>query len=121
MTRHQIGRLLLVLVALVAVTACATRINKVLVDPSRYRNQDVTISGNVVESFSVMDRGVYRVQDQSGALWVVSDTGVPRVGARVKVTGTIREGFNAGTLASRLPAGVAAGIVLVAKSHSARE
>lgn len=121
MTRHHIGRTLLVLVALAAMAACATRINKVLVDPSRYRNQDVTISGTVVESFSVVDRGVYRVEDSSGTLWVVSDQGVPRVGARVKVTGTIREGFNAGTLASRLPAGVASGIVLVAKSHSARE
>lgn len=110
---------LLAVLALAAVTACATRINQVLADPSRYRNRSVTVTGNVVESFSVLDRGAYHIQDQSGSLWVVSDRGVPRVGARVKVTGTIREGFNLGTLASRLPAGIAAGLVLVESSHSA--
>lgn len=121
MTRHRIVRSLAVLIALIALTACATRVNRVLADPSRYRDRNVTIAGDVTESFSVMNRGVYRVQDKTGSLWVVSDQGVPRLGARVKVTGTIREGFNAGSLASRLPAGVAAGIVLVEKSHSARE
>jgi hypothetical protein len=62
----------------------------VLADPSRYRDHDVTVSGEVADSFSVMSRGVYRLRDGSGQLWVVSERGVPRNGAHVQVTGKIR-------------------------------
>lgn len=102
--------------------ACATSINKVLADPSRYRDREVTVSGTVSESFSAMDRGAYRIQDDSGQLWVVSEHGVPRKGARVSVSGTIREGFNLGSLGGRLnlPTGAASGLVLVETSHKAK-
>jgi hypothetical protein len=68
----------LVLGALV-LSACATRsVNQILADPSRYRNREVRLSGSVVESYSFATRGAYRIDDQSGQLWVVSDRGVPR-------------------------------------------
>lgn len=121
MTYSRFLRTVVVVLALVAATACATRVSRVLNDPSKYRNREVTVSGNVVDSFSIMNRGVYRIEDKTGSLWVVSDKGVPRTGARATVTGTIREGFNAGNLASRLPAGVASGIVLVERKHSVKD
>lgn len=101
--------------------ACATTINHILADPSRYRNHEVHVSGAVVDSFSIGDRGTYRITDGTGQLWVVSDRGVPRKGAKVKVTGTIREGFNMGMLGDRikLPAGIGSGLVLVESSHKA--
>ena len=111
----------LVLGALV-LSACATRsVNQILADPSRYRNREVRLSGSVVESYSFADRGAYRIDDQSGQLWVVSDRGVPRKGARVTVKGTIREGFNLGTLGDRinLPAGIGSGLVMMESSHKA--
>ena len=104
-------------------SACATRsVNQILADPSRYRNREVRLSGSVVESYSFANRGAYRIDDQSGQLWVVSDRGVPRKGARVTVKGTIREGFNLGTLGDRinLPAGVGSGLVMMESSHKAR-
>jgi hypothetical protein len=102
--------------------ACATTINKVLADPSRYRNHEVQLSGNVIESVSIGDRGAYEIADKTGQLWVVSDRGVPRKGAKVKVTGTIREGFNLGLLGDRikLPPAVGSGLVLVESSHKAQ-
>jgi hypothetical protein len=111
----------LVLVAALA-SACATSINRVLADPSRYRDRDVKISGRVADSYSVGDRGVYRVQDGSGQLWVVSDHGVPRRDARVTVRGTIREGFNLGALGNRInpPPGVGSGLMMMEISHKAR-
>jgi hypothetical protein len=112
----------LVLGALV-LSACATRsVNQILADPSRYRNREVRLSGSVVESYSFATRGAYRIDDQSGQLWVVSDRGVPRKGARVTVKGTIREGFNLGTLGDRinLPAGIGSGLVMMESSHKAR-
>jgi hypothetical protein len=111
--------LALVLAAFVISSACATSINSVLADPSRYRNREVKIAGRVADSYSVADRGFYRIQDRSGQLWVVSDRGVPRTGARVSVKGTIRDAFNLGSFGRRLPPGIASGLVLIERSHSA--
>ena len=112
----------LVLGALV-LSACATRsVNQILADPARYRNREVRVSGSVVESYSLTNRGAYLIDDQSGKLWVVSDRGVPRKGARVTVKGTIREGFNLGTLGDRisLPAAIGSGLVMMESSHNAK-
>jgi hypothetical protein len=47
---------------------------------------------------------------------------VPRKGARVTVKGTIREGFNLGTLGDRisLPAAIGSGLVMMESSHNAK-
>ena len=103
----------------VTAAACAGKsINHVLSDPYRYRDREVHISGNVVDSYSVANRGVYLIEDRTGQLWVASDRGVPRKGARVKVTGTVREGYNLGALASRLR--LPAGVVLIEREHEAK-
>jgi len=110
-------------VSALASAACASMsINRVLADPSRYRNREVRLSGAVVDSYSLANRGAYRIDDDTGQLWVVSETGTPRKGARVSVKGTIREGFNLGSLGDRinLPAGVGSGLVLVESSHKAK-
>jgi hypothetical protein len=104
-----------------AVTAagCAGKsINHVLSDPSRYQNREVRISGNVVDSYSVVNRGVYLIEDDTGQLWVASDRGVPRRGARVTVSGTVREAYNLGALANHLK--LPAGVVLIEREHKAR-
>jgi hypothetical protein len=110
----------LLLVALASVSCASITINKVLADPSRYRARDVTVSGVVIDSVSVGSRGAYRLRDASGQLWVVSEQGVPRNGARVAVKGKIREGYNLGGFGGGLPAGLGAGLVLVESSHKAK-
>ena len=50
----------------------------------------------------MVNRGAYRIADDTGQLWVVSDRGTPRKGARVTVKGTIREGFNLGSLGDQI-------------------
>ncbi|HEY7474160.1 MAG TPA: hypothetical protein VH679_04065 [Vicinamibacterales bacterium] len=117
--RRSIGALVMIAVL---TPACATSINHVLADPSRYRNRDVTINGSVTESVSIADRGAYRIDDRSGQLWVVSAQGVPRKGARVSVKGTIRDVFDLGSLGGRLnlPPGLTSGLVMVESSHRAR-
>jgi hypothetical protein len=110
-------------VSALASAACAARtVNQVLADPSRYRDREVRLSGAVVDSYSLVDRGAYRIDDGTGQLWVVSDKGVPRTSARVTVTGTIREGFNFGSLGGRLnvPLGLGSGLVLIESSHKAK-
>jgi membrane protein implicated in regulation of membrane protease activity len=116
--RTIVAALLLCLTA----AACATKINKVLADPSKFRDKEVKISGRVADSVSIVDRGAYRVVDSSGEIWVVSTKGVPRVGANVNVRGTIRDGYNFGLFGNKikLPGGLASGLVLIESSHSAR-
>ena len=73
--RRSTVLIVLVLGALV-LSACATRsVNQILADPARYRNREVRVSGSVVESYSLTNRGAYLIDDQSGKLWVVSDRG----------------------------------------------
>ena len=107
--------------ALVSAACASMTINQVLADPSRYSNREVQLSGAVVDSYSLANRGAYRIDDETGQLWVVSDKGTPRKGARVTVKGTIREGFNLGSLGDqfKLPGGGAA-LVLVESSHTAK-
>ena len=68
--------------ALVSTACASTHINRILADPSHYRDRQVRVSGSVVDSYSFANRGAYRLGDDSGQLWVVSDKGVPRKGAR---------------------------------------
>jgi hypothetical protein len=98
------------------VAACATSVNHILADPSRYRNKDVTVSGRVTDSVSLAGRGAFRLEDGSGSLWVVSDVGVPRKGARVKVSGRIRDAYDLNIFAGRvgLPTGLSSGLVMQA-------
>jgi hypothetical protein len=100
--------------------ACAGKsIRDVMADPSRYRNEEVTLSGEVTDSYSVAGNGAYRLEDRTGRLWILSQHGVPRKGASVKVTGTIREGINLGALGDliKLPSG---GVVMVEREHRVR-
>jgi len=109
-------------VSALASAACASRtVNQIIADPSRYRDREVRLSGAVVDSYSFVNRGAYRIDDGTGQLWVVSDKGVPRISARVTVKGRIREGFNLGSLGDRinLPPGVGSGLVLMESSHKA--
>jgi len=115
--------LLFLVLTVVMSTACASRtINQVLADPGKYRNKEVRVTGSVVDSFSLVGRGAYRLDDRTGQLWVVSDRGVPREGAHVSVKGTVRDGFNLGSIGGRLslPAGLNSGLVMVESSHKAQ-
>lgn len=105
-------------------SACATRtINHVLADPGRYRNKTVKLQGSVVDSYSLLNNGAYQIDDTTGRLWIVSNVGVPRRGARVTVRGRVQEGFNLGGLGDRLklPPAISQGVVLMEQSHKARD
>lgn len=116
----RLTAVLLITAAALVASACAGKsIRQISSDPSRYRTQEVKVSGDVVDSYSVAGRGIYHVDDGTGRLWVVSDSGVPRKGARVTVWGTIREGFNLGPLGNlvKLPNNA---IIMVEREHRTR-
>jgi hypothetical protein len=74
-----------------------TKIADLTSDPARYRGKDVTIVGNVTESFGALGTGAYQVDDGTGKIWIIAQqTGVPSKGAHVQVTGRLMEGANIG-------------------------
>jgi putative cofactor-binding repeat protein len=103
-----------------AMAGCERKsINDIKADPGRYSNHEVVIAGNVVRSVSVLGKGVYEIDDGTGKLWIVSQTGVPRNGAQVLVKGTVRDGYNLSEFV-KLPEPVSSGLVMIEKSHKAR-
>ena len=123
MTKHLRGIALLVVLASAAAGCATITINKVLADPGKYRNDRVTVPGTVTESASVLGRGAYRISDGDQSLWVITNGGAPRKGARVKVSGRVQEGYDLGFLGSvlKLPNAIQSGVVLIESSHKARD
>ena len=112
--------LLLGVVSLSALGCAGTTISKILAEPQRYtRSGDVGLSGNVTESMSFLGRGAYKLDDGTGTIWVISQHGVPRKGARVKVNGKIRDVVDLGTII-KLPEKIGSGLVMTETSHHAK-
>jgi hypothetical protein len=115
------------MIALAGATAsCAQKtVNHVLADPARYAHKEVSLAGRVVESVSVAGKGFYRLEDDTGRLWVFSQRGVPRKGATVKVKGRVQDGYDISAFGNvlRLPVPVRerieSGLLLVESSHRA--
>jgi hypothetical protein len=121
MNRFQIGACVAVgIILALAMSGCERKsINDILADPSRYADRDIAVAGNVVRSISVLGTGAYEIDDGTGKLWVVSKSGVPREGAKVEVTGAIKDGYNLGAIV-KLPEPLKSGLVMIEKSHRAR-
>lgn len=85
--------LLIALTAVLFTSACApVTIARINSDPSRFRNQTVRVTGNVVTSVGLLGTGGYQVDDGTGSIYVVSRRGIPSRGSRVTVTGTVVAG-----------------------------
>lgn len=116
----RITGILLLIALMLFLAACEQKtINQIMAEPDRYANHEVGIAGKVVRSYSVLGRGAYEVDDGTGRLWVVSDRGVPRSGARVAVKGKIKDGFDLGAVV-RLPEPMRSGLVMIESDHRAR-
>ena len=103
-----------------AMSGCEQKtINEIRAEPSRYANKEVSVVGTVTRSYSVLGKGVYEIDDGTGKLWIASEKGVPREGAKVVVKGTIRDGYNLGSFI-KLPEAISSGLVMIESSHKAR-
>jgi hypothetical protein len=112
--------LLLGAVSLSAVGCAGTTISRILAEPQRYtRRGDVRLNGDVVESMSFLGHGAYKLDDGTGTIWVISNHGVPRRGARVKVHGRIRDVVDVSTI-MRLPEQIGSGLVMTDAYHRGR-
>ena len=74
-----------------------TRISDILAHPRDYADKEVTISGEVTETFSLFVVKYFVVRDSSGEISVVTEKPLPAKGDRIKVKGTVKETFSFGT------------------------
>ena len=105
--------------ALLATGCATTNVARLLAEPQRFANHDVGLKGDVIESVSLLGNGAYKLDDGTGTIWVISKHGVPRRGARVKVTGKVRDVVDIGTI-FKLPEQIGSGLVMIEDHHRAR-
>ncbi len=72
------------------------KIGRVLDEPMRFGNRTVRVEGEVDRSIGAVIAGVYQVQDDTGKIYVISVSGVPRKGSKVSVKGKVQQGITFG-------------------------
>ena len=91
---------LVVLVGLFA-AACPERVSiaDIEANPSKYYNKEVAIAGVAQTSFGISipiisngQGGIYKIDDGTGSIWVITKRGVPSKGAQLGVKGKIQNG-----------------------------
>lgn len=74
----------------------STPINKILADPRAYAEKTVTVSGEVTRVFSLVFIKYFKLRDATGEITVVTEKPLPKVGAKIKVKGSVKEAFSLG-------------------------
>jgi RecJ-like exonuclease len=75
----------------------ADQIADIAKDPGHYAGKDVSIEGDVSESFSALGNGVFQIDDGSGRMWGYSQNfGTPGNGSKRVVTGRVEQSFALG-------------------------
>lgn len=74
----------------------STSIGKILADPRAYAGKTVTLSGEVTQIFSLIFIKYFRLRDETGEIVIVTDKPLPKVGAKIRVKGTVQEAFSIG-------------------------
>jgi len=80
--------------------ACPKResIASIEANPSKFYNKEVGIAGTVRDSYGLnipltqIRGGVYKVDDGTGSIWVVTKNSVPAKGTRIGVKGKVQNG-----------------------------
>jgi len=75
----------------------ATKIGDIVGHPRDYADKEVTISGEVTETFSLFVVKYFVVRDKSGEISVVTEKTLPVKGETIKVKGIVKETFSFGT------------------------
>lgn len=95
--------LLAAVMAAVAFTAaCPKRVSiaDIEANPAKYRNKTVAVAGVVKDSYGVtipgtgIRGGVYRIDDGTGSLWILTEDSVPNKGAEIGVKGKVGSGIS---------------------------
>jgi aspartyl/asparaginyl-tRNA synthetase len=75
----------------------STKIADIRNNPRHYTDKEVTVSGEVTESFSLVVIKYFTLRDGTGEITIVTQTPLPKEGERLKVKGVVREAFSIGS------------------------
>jgi outer membrane lipoprotein-sorting protein len=93
----NIAFLLLFILAASVFSGCIgqEKISTILQNPEKYEGKIVTIKGKVTEIMSIplISQGFYKVEDNTGTIWVVTKSGTPSKGKEVTITGKVETAF----------------------------
>jgi len=67
----------------------ATKIKDILESPRRYENREVTVYGTVTNGVSLLVIKYFEIEDDTGAIKVVTNRLLPSRGEKLRVTGRI--------------------------------
>jgi len=101
----RLGLALCALSSLMVLAGCnehPDRIRDINNNPDAYAHRDVTIAGEVTDvspEVPFLDLAAYRVNDDTGSIWIVSHSGAPLKGDKVGVKGRVEEAFKFGDTA----------------------
>jgi hypothetical protein len=100
MLKDRIPRGLAILFSFLILSGCSglfpTPIGKILADPRAYAGKTVTVSGEVTQIFSFFVIRYFKLRDETGEIVIVTNRPLPKVGAKIKVKGTVEEAFSIG-------------------------
>ena len=94
--RNRVLSVLSLGLGMLLLAGCPPResIAKINQDPGRFAGKEISIAGQVTDSFGALGSGVFQVDDGTGSMWVFSAKyGVPGSGVKLAVTGHIEQGF----------------------------
>ncbi|MDO8589281.1 MAG: hypothetical protein Q7T82_19840 [Armatimonadota bacterium] len=91
-----IPALIAAVVLLAALAGCHNdriSIARILENPDRYMDREVTVAGEVTKAYTaplfIAEPGVYQIDDGTGLIWVITKHGAPRVGSEVGLKGIV--------------------------------
>lgn len=88
------------LVLVFAVSSCGlyTSISKINREPQKYQGKRVLVKGKVVETLAIpfVQKGMYKIDDGTGKIWIMSEERVPFRGEKVTVEGRVKIGLAVG-------------------------
>ncbi|OPX95626.1 MAG: hypothetical protein A4E58_02017 [Syntrophorhabdus sp. PtaB.Bin006] len=92
--------LILVCFLIVVSVSCekfgTTKIGDVVSHPRDYADKEVSIFGEVTETFSLFVVRYFTLRDSTGEITVITERPLPAKGEKIKVSGTVREAFSLG-------------------------
>lgn len=74
----------------------ATPIGSILKNPRDYEGKLVKVSGVVTESMNIFIVKGFKLKDDTGEIFVITDKILPKVGSKATAQGYIEEGFTIG-------------------------
>lgn len=97
-TATRAGIISLVLITGMLTLACPERtsIADIEANPSKFNNKEAAIAGTVRDSYGLnipltnISGGIYKVDDGTGSLWVVTEKSVPAKGTQIGVKGKVQ-------------------------------